>query len=200
MTSQPTSSGFDDELQREDDGYRAKNISLEEALNADKDDESLAKWKQSLLGNATAGQKAVHMTSFSLIFEDGSPEIFVPLNDPDALNELQRNPIILKEGVRFRYKTTFNVQGDILSGLAFLAHVYRMKIRVMKQEYVLGSYGPRDEDHEVVFPSGFDEYLETPSGLTGRGSYITRCSFTDDDKVKYFDFAFNFKVCKGWTD
>ncbi|KAL0214250.1 hypothetical protein P9112_006434 [Eukaryota sp. TZLM1-RC] len=187
-----------EDLKREDDGYKAKDISLEEALQADAEDESLRKWKESLLTEAgpIGGSKEVNLTSFSLVFGDGQAPISVPLNDPAALEELSKNPIILKEGIAFRYKVTFTVSGDILSGLTFLASIYRLKIRAAKQEYVLGSYAPRQNEHEVVFPSGFDEYLYTPSGITGRGTYLTRCVFTDDDGKKYFDFSFHFKVVK----
>ncbi|KAL0221816.1 hypothetical protein RCL1_001670 [Eukaryota sp. TZLM3-RCL] len=190
------STPLDDDVRRDDDGYKAKEISLEAALQSDANDESLNKWKEALLAEAgnIGGQRVVTLTSFSLVFANGDPEITIPLNDPAALEKLASSPIELKENVQFRYRVVFNVGGDILSGLTFLASVYRLKIRVMKQQYMLGSYAPRTSDHEVVFPQGFDEWLVTPSGFTGRGTYNTRVLFTDDDSQRHFDFSFSFKV------
>ncbi|XP_052362174.1 rho GDP-dissociation inhibitor 1-like, partial [Oncorhynchus keta] len=72
------------------------------------------------------------------------------------------------------------VNRDIVSGLKYVHLTYRKGIRVDKAVYMVGSYGPRVEEHEFMTP-----VEEAPKGMIVRGSYHIKSHFTDDDKTDH---------------
>lgn len=64
---------------------------------------------------------------------------------------------------------------------------------VGKVSYMVGSYAPKAEEYEFVFPDD-----EAPKGLMSRGSYGIRSRFTDDDKNVYLDWEWKLDVKKDW--
>jgi Rho GDP-dissociation inhibitor len=108
-----------------------KKVTIDELMQKDSADSSLAKYKASLLGgggsggSGAAGESAtakfpsdprvVVMHSMSVLVE-GRPPIVVDLSGAD-LSTLKSNPYTLKEGVNFSIVLAFYVQHDLVHGL-----------------------------------------------------------------------------------
>ena len=56
---------------------------------------------------------------------------------------------------------------EIVSGLKYHQLVSRKGIRVDKQSYMMGSYGPKQEAQEYLTP-----WDEAPEGMLQRGRYV----------------------------
>ncbi|XP_060022807.1 rho GDP-dissociation inhibitor 2 isoform X4 [Lagenorhynchus albirostris] len=145
--------------------------SLKELQEMDKDDESLAKYKKTLLG-------------------DGP----VVAGDLEAL---KKETFVLKEGVEYRVKINFKVNRDIVSGLKYVQHTYRtgVKGKVDKATFMVGSYGPRPEEYEFLTPAE-----EAPKGMLARGTYHNKSFFTDDDKHDHLTWEWSLSIKKDWTE
>uniref|UniRef100_F6Y6V2 Uncharacterized protein n=2 Tax=Ciona intestinalis TaxID=7719 RepID=F6Y6V2_CIOIN len=91
----------------------------------------------------------------------------------------------------YRVKITFRVQRDIVSGLRFFSNVIRKGIKVDKNSYMVGSYGPKTE--EQIYQSPMEE---APSGMLARGQYKAQCKFTDDDKNTILEWEWFFEIVK----
>ncbi|XP_038047610.1 rho GDP-dissociation inhibitor 1-like [Patiria miniata] len=109
------------------------------------------------------------------------------------LSQFKRNPFVVKEGAKYRIKLIFRVQREGVSGLRYFEAVYRKGIRVDKANFMVGSYRPKTEEH--IFQSPVDEL---PAGLLGRGDYIVKSKFTDDDKNIYLEWEWSFSVKRDW--
>nr|XP_025139099.1 rho GDP-dissociation inhibitor 2 isoform X2 [Bubalus bubalis] len=116
----------DDELDGKLNYKPPPQKSLKELQEMDKDDESLTKYKKTLLG-------------------DGP----VVAGDLEAL---KKETFVLKEGVEYRVKINFKVNKDIVSGLKYVQHTYRTGVKVDKATFMVGSYGPRPEEYEFLTP------------------------------------------------
>lgn len=64
---------------------------------------------------------------------------------------------------------------------------------VDKAVYMVGSYGPRVEEHEFMTP-----VEEAPKGMIVRGSYHIKSYFTDDDKTDHLSWEWNLQIKKDW--
>lgn len=64
---------------------------------------------------------------------------------------------------------------------------------VDKAVYMVGSYGPRAEEHEFLTP-----VEEAPKGMIVRGSYHIKSYFTDDDKTDHLSWEWNLHIKKDW--
>lgn len=64
-----------------------------------------------------------------------------------------------------------------------------------KEEYMVGSYGPKKEVYEYKSPEE-----EFPSGLMQRGEYKVKSLFTDDDKNEILSWEWKFEIKKDWKD
>ncbi|OWK03955.1 ARHGDIB, partial [Cervus elaphus hippelaphus] len=93
----------DDELDGKLNYKPPPQKSLKELQEMDKDDESLTKYKKTLLG-------------------DGP----VVAGDLEAL---KKENFVLKEGVEYRVKINFKVNKDIVSGLKYVQHTYRTGVK-----------------------------------------------------------------------
>lgn len=65
----------------------------------------------------------------------------------------------VKEGERFQLKFDYYVQREIVSGLKYVHRVGRMGIRVAKETFMIGSYGPAAELKSFTTP-----WEHAPSG------------------------------------
>ena len=83
------------------------------------------------------------------------------------LTKLKDDPFTLPEGISYRLKIKFSVEDEIVSGLKYYQVVSRKGIRMDKQSYLMGSYGPKQEVQEYLTP-----WDEAPKGLLYRGRYI----------------------------
>lgn len=64
---------------------------------------------------------------------------------------------------------------------------------VTKNNYMLGSYGPKAESQTAMTP-----WDEMPSGMLARGHYTVKSKFTDDDKETHLAWEWSFDLKKEW--
>ncbi|XP_072225650.1 rho GDP-dissociation inhibitor 1 [Leuresthes tenuis] len=172
--------------------------SLDEIKELDKDDESLRKYKEALLGKAAvvADPTApnVQVTRMTLLCETAPGPLVLDLQGD--LENFRKNPFTLKEGVEYRIKINFKVNKEIVSGLKYIQQSFRKGVKVDKTEYMVGSYGPRpDEDYEFL-----TTLEESPKGMLARGTYNIKSKFTDDDKHDHLSWDWSLAIKKDWKD
>jgi len=187
-----------------DDGYKVSaKVDMKTLMAQDAEDESLRKYKESLLGKLDESvcpkddPRRVVIKEMKVIC-DGRPkgDITFTLDTQASLDAMKHAPFTLKEGCQYKIKVSFKVQHEIVSGLKYVNQVYRKGIRVLREEEMLGSFPPQTKFHEVTFPRhGWDE---APSGMLSRGTYIAKSTFTDDDKQKHLEYEYSFHIKKDW--
>lgn len=152
----------DDEKNSEVPEYKVgKKVALDELLKQDQDDESLRKYKESLLGKLDDGAarmvflfsitpfsrshtdwwflyvakddpRRVVVKEMAVLFEDRpGGDILYPLESAAELEKMKKTPFLLKEGCHYKIRVTFRVQHDIVSGLKYVNSVYRKGIKGM---------------------------------------------------------------------
>jgi len=187
-----------------DDHFVAKGTkNVAEILAKDAEDESLRKYKESLLGSAAHGDlgnisdpRRLVIEEFRICFapEEGVPDVVHQLSTAEGLAKLQSEGITMKEGSKFKFRISFRVQHEIITGIRFINKVTRMLSET--EELVLGSYPPSSTPHVFEFPKwGFNE---APKGMMMRGKYVVSNSFVDSDKVKHLEFGYDLSIGK-WS-
>ncbi|KAL6342454.1 hypothetical protein AAG906_011144 [Vitis piasezkii] len=160
-----------------------------------KDDESLRRWKEQLLGTVDfsavgeSNEPEVRIQSLSILCKDRPDLVFaIPLaaNSKDRL-------FTLKEGSRYHLKFSFVVSNNIVSGLKYIHTVWKTGIKVDNTRIMLGTFSPQQEPYTYEL-----EEETTPSGMFARGSYSARSKFIDDDRKCYLDFSYTFDIQKNW--
>jgi len=180
---------------------------VDDLMKKDQDDESLKKWKESLLGNALNQDvspkddpRRVVIQSLTIIAE-GRPDgdiVYKFDGTKEQLEKLKDQPFILKEGCSYKTRIAFKVQHELVTGLKYVNTVYRKGIRVDKEETMIGSYGPQKEPHTVDIPrKGFEE---APKGMMYRGTYKANVKFIDDDGQCHLQYDYAFAIKKDWKD
>lgn len=170
-------------------------FSLKEQLEKDKDDESLRKWKEQLLGNvdvSAVGEKIepeVKIVSLTIICQ-GRPDLILPI---PFTADSKKSMFTLKEGSQYRLKFSFTVSNNIVSGLKYTNVVWKTGVRVENTKKMLGTYSPQQEPYTYEL-----EEEITPSGLFARGTYSARTKFVDDDRKCYLDASYRFEIQKNW--
>ncbi|RKP21770.1 Rho-GDP dissociation inhibitor [Rozella allomycis CSF55] len=145
-------------------GYKPpEKKTIEELKMMDGDDESLTKWKQTLLKSVskiedTKSNKPVLIAKLAMESE-GRPDYVMNLSTTEQIEELKNKVFVVKEGIDFRLKVTFYVNNDVIPGLKYIQVMKRKGIKVDKMEEMIGSYGPSDEPYTKSFspetlPSG----------------------------------------------
>ncbi|XP_047214873.1 rho GDP-dissociation inhibitor 1-like [Girardinichthys multiradiatus] len=172
--------------------------SLQEIQELDKDDESLRKYKEALLGKvavvADPAAPNVQVTRMTLLCETAPAPLVLDLQGD--LENFKKNPFTLKEGVEYRIKINFKVNKDIVSGLKYMQQTFRKGVKVDKSDYMVGSYGPRpDEEYEFL-----TTLEEAPKGILARGTYNIKSKFTDDDKYDHLSWEWSLAIKKEWKD
>ncbi|KAK7247021.1 hypothetical protein RIF29_41897 [Crotalaria pallida] len=170
-------------------------VSLKEQLEKDKDDESLRKWKEQLLGSvdisAVGENKDPEVKIESLtILCPGRPDMILPI---PFTTDSKKSVFTLKEGSKYRLKFTFTVSNNIVSGLKYTNAVWKTGVRVDNTKRMLGTYSPQQEPYTYEL-----EEETTPSGLFARGTYSSRTKFVDDDRKCYLDASYHFEIQKNW--
>ncbi|XP_063164683.1 rho GDP-dissociation inhibitor 2 isoform X1 [Candoia aspera] len=170
---------------------------LQELQELDKDDESLAKYKKSLLGDASVVADPtvpnVTVTRLTLVCDSAPGPITMDLTGD--LEALKKEIFVLKEAAAYKIKIHFKVNREIVSGLKYVQHTYRKGVKVDKDVFMVGSYGPRPEEYEFMTP-----LEEAPKGLVARGNYCNKSFFTDDDKHNHLTWEWNLAIKKEWTE
>ncbi|WOK94507.1 rho GDP-dissociation inhibitor 1-like [Canna indica] len=170
-------------------------VPLKEQLEMDKDDESLRKWKEQLLGNvdlAEVGEshdpevKVLNLT----IVSPGRQDLVLPL--PFVADD-KGYAFALKDGSPYRLKFTFTVSNNIVSGLRYTNTVWKTGVKVDSTKVMLGTFSPQKEPYIYEL-----EEDTTPAGYFARGSYSARTKFVDDDGKCYLDMSYYFEIRKEW--
>ncbi|KAK3927889.1 Rho GDP-dissociation inhibitor 1 [Frankliniella fusca] len=173
---------------------------IEEILAADKEDESLRKYKEALLGDAKSGavifdpndERKVIVKKLALCVPD-RPDMELDLSGD--LSQLKKQVFTIKEGVSYRIRIDFIVQREIVHGLKYVQKTYRMGVPVDKMTHMVGSYPPKLEIQSYTTPAE-----DAPSGMMARGSYTVQSLFTDDDKHEHLKWEWSFEIKKDWKE
>merc|ERR1712000_128883 len=186
------------------DNYNpGQKLDMKTIAEMDAEDESLRKYKEALLGkmddlvSPSDDPRRVVIQKLIIIFEErpgGNLELnMAGAGDAEALKNAS---IIFKEGCNFKIRVDFKVQHEIVSGLKYVNQVYRKGIRAVKEEEMLGSFGPQRDPHSVTFPKqGWDQ---APKGALARGNYTAKTKFIDDDKQQHMAYEYSFQIKKDW--
>lgn len=187
----------------EDDGDDADShkielgpqYTLKEQVEKDKDDESLRKWKEQLLGNVDINavgeslEPEVKILSLS-IKSPGRSDIVLPIPEDGK----QKGPwFTLKEGCRYSLRFSFQVSRNIVSGLKYTNNVWKTGVKVDGVKQMLGTFSPQQEAYTYDMPEE-----TTPSGYFARGSYSAKTKFVDDDGKCYLEINYTFDIRKDW--
>ncbi|CAM0944504.1 unnamed protein product [Alopecurus aequalis] len=170
-------------------------LSIKDQLEKDKDDESLRRWKEQLLGSVDLNsvgetlEPDVKIMSLS-IQSPGRPDIVLPLPvEPNAKGVW----FTLKEGSMYKLKFTFSVSNNIVSGLRYTNRVWKTGLKVDTTKEMLGTFSPQPEEYTYVTPEE-----TTPSGMFARGSYSAKTKFLDDDRKCYLKIDYTFDIRREW--
>lgn len=184
---------IDDVDPEETPGYKApaqKAVSEIHALDAD--DESLVKYKQTLLGGEAASPaddpRRVIVEKMSLLVE-GRKDM-----DFDLTGDLSELSLIVKEGTEYKLKIWFKVHHEIVAGLRYHHVVKRKGLPLDKASYMVGSYGPKAEQQSWTSPPD-----DAPKGMVSRGSYKVNSKFVDDDKNCHLEWNWKLIIEKDWA-
>ncbi|KAL2862363.1 rho GDP-dissociation inhibitor [Aspergillus lucknowensis] len=192
----------DDLVASKTEGFKVgEKKTIQEYNELDKNDESLNRWKASLGLNAgdPIGDPNDPRTCIikSLALEvQGRDDVVIDVSAPGAVEKLKDKPFTIKEGATFRIKVAFEVHRDVLSGLKYLQVVKRNRIRVSKDEEMLGSYAPNTTG-KPIYEKKFQPE-EAPSGMLARGHYNAVSKFIDDDDKTHLQFEWSFNIAKDW--
>jgi Rho GDP-dissociation inhibitor len=183
---------------------KAAASTIEEILAKDTEDESLRKYKESLLGAAITGNtgdksdpRRVIVDEFIVMFapEEQRSDLVYRLDTAEGIEDMNIKGITLKENVKYKFMIKFRVQHDILHGLKFVNTVSRMLLSDT-DELMIGSYPPSSNVHVFEFPR-FD-YETAPSGMMYRGKYSCKSTFIDQDNNKHLEFKYNLHIKDKW--
>ncbi|KAG2319998.1 hypothetical protein Bca52824_013211 [Brassica carinata] len=153
----PTEDDDEDEDKNLELGPR---IALKEQLEKDKDDESLRRWKEQLLG----------IVDLEEVGETPDPVVKImnlTIRSPD------REDMAL---IKYTLVFTFRVTNNIVSDLRYSDTVLKTGIKVYGRKQMLGTFSPQAEPYNHVM---FEE--STPSGMLVRGSYSIKSKFVEED-------------------
>ncbi|KAL8264267.1 hypothetical protein R6Q59_022397 [Mikania micrantha] len=171
-------------------------MSIREHLEKDKDDESLRRWKEQLLGSVDVSQVEeiqepdVKILSLAIISAGRSD---IVLEIPESGNP--KGPwFTLKEGSKYNLKFSIKVSNDIVCGLKYTNQVWKTGLKVDNSKEMLGTFSPQAEPYTHVMPEEV-----TPSGFIARGNYSAKTKFVDDDNKCYLELNYTFDIQKDWA-
>ncbi|XP_022723963.1 rho GDP-dissociation inhibitor 1-like [Durio zibethinus] len=188
----PTEEEDDDEERKIELGPQC---TLKEQLEKDKDDESLRRWKEQLLGTVdfeSVGENLepeVKILSLA-IKSPGRPDMVLPIPEDGNPKGLW---FTLKEGSKYSLQFAFQVSNNIVSGLRYTNTVWKTGVKVDSAKEMIGTFSPQAEPytHEICEET-------TPSGIFARGNYSARSKFADDDNKCYLEINYTFDIRKEW--
>ncbi|KAI3965312.1 hypothetical protein MKW92_001647 [Papaver armeniacum] len=163
----------DQEDDEEDDEERTIELgpqrTLKEQLEKDKEDESLRRWKEQLLGS-------VDLNSVGETLDPDVKILSLSINSPG------RDAIVLPIPDRYSLEFSFKVSNNIVSGLKYTNTVWKTAVKEM-----LGTFSPQEEPYKHEMPEE-----TTPSGIFARGQYSakTKC---------YLEIDYTFDIRKDWA-
>jgi hypothetical protein len=172
---------------------------VQEFLERPDEDESVRKWKESLLGDAAGGDptlsappddpRRVIPKTFKVIVTDG-PTYTYNLEDKAQLDDLKKKGYVLKEGQSFHYELTVLVHHEIVLGLRLKTKSKKM-ISSQEATFDIGSYPP------TIAPivKELDD-CEVPTGAVTRGDYKCVNTIEDDMGRTHIKFDSKFHISK----
>ncbi|XP_039020103.1 rho GDP-dissociation inhibitor 1-like [Hibiscus syriacus] len=168
---------------------------LKEQLEKDKEDESLMRWKEQLLGTLdfmSIGENLepdVKILSLA-IKSPGRPDILLSIPEKESP---KGSWFTLKEGSKYSLQFTFLVSNNLVSGLKYTNTVWKTGVKVDSSKEMMGTFSPKAEPytHEICEET-------TPSGMFARGNYSARSKFTDDDSKCYLEINYSFDIRREW--
>ncbi|KAM1010332.1 hypothetical protein ACFX2I_045754 [Malus domestica] len=169
---------------------------LKEQIEKDKDDESLRRWKEQLLGAVdfeNVGETLEPEVKFIQlsILSPGRPDIVLDIPEDGKPKGLW---FTLKEGSPHNLKFSFQVKNNIVSGLKYTNTVWKTGVKVDSTKEMIGTFSPQQEPYIHVMPEE-----TTPSGMFARGSYSARSKFLDDDNKCYLEINYTFDIRREWA-
>ncbi|KAG7153927.1 rho GDP-dissociation inhibitor 1-like [Homarus americanus] len=172
---------------------------LEEMISKDADDESLRKYKETLLGSSVAGALVLEpdnpnrvMVRKLVLLADGRPDMELDLTGD--LDKLKESCFTIKEGISYKIRIDFHVQREIVTGMKYVQRTFRKGILVDKMAHMVGSYAPKEEIQSYTTPME-----DAPSGLIARGHYTVKSLFTDDDGNEHLKWKWAFNIKENWN-
>ncbi|XP_074583814.1 rho GDP-dissociation inhibitor 1-like [Curcuma longa] len=167
-------------------------IPLKDQLEKDKEDESLRRWKEKLLGCVDGnlnGQIEPEVIFHSIgVISEGYSDAVTSL--PIAENQ-SRVLFTLKEGSKYCFKLLFSVKHNIVSGLTYSNIVWKRGLKVDQSKGMLGTFAPQRDPYEHLL-----EEETTPSGVLARGIYSAKLKFEDDDNRCHLELDYSFEIKK----
>ncbi|OVA09241.1 RHO protein GDP dissociation inhibitor [Macleaya cordata] len=196
--SEASLNGSEEEEEEEDEERKIElgpQCTLKEQLEKDKEDESLRRWKEQLLGSVDMNsvgetlESDVKILSLS-IHSPGRDEILLPIpeGNPKGLW------FTLKENTRYSLEFSFKVSNNIVSGLKYANTVWKTGVKVDSTKAMLGTFSPQAEPYKHEMPEE-----TTPSGMFARGSYSAKTKFLDDDNKCHLEINYTFDIRKDWA-
>lgn len=190
---------FEDDHSKYDYKVTAKKT-VDEYKNLDAEDDSLAKWKESLgLGSDVLplefanDKRKVVIKKIQLLINSEEPITF-DLTNEQTIKELSSKRYKIKEKSIYKLRITFKVQHEIITGLRYVQYIKKAGIAVDKIDDHLGSYAPNTKTkpvYEVELPES-----EAPSGFLARGNYTAISKFIDDDKNNHLTLNWGVEIVK----
>lgn len=169
----------------------------------DAEDESLRKYKESLLGSAAHGDlgdvsdpRRLIVDEFRVVFapEEQQEDIVHTLSTDAGIEKLAKDGITMKEGSKFKFRISFRVQHELIAGIRYV-NLVKGIVASEREELVIGSYPPSSQTQSFEFPKW--DYNEAPKGMMMRGKYKVNNSFIDSDKVTHLQFQYELNIRKG---
>ncbi|EDO19041.1 hypothetical protein Kpol_2000p5 [Vanderwaltozyma polyspora DSM 70294] len=191
---------FDDEQNNDRYKVSAKKT-VDEYTKLDAEDESLAKWKESLGLSADVlplefpgDTRKVVIQKIQLLIDTEHEPISFDLTSEETINKLASMRYKIKEKSVYKLRITFKVQHEIITGLRYVQYIKKAGIAVDRIDDHLGSYAPNTKAkpfYEVDLPES-----EAPSGLLARGKYNASSKFIDDDGVNHLALRWGVEIVK----
>eukprot|EP00486_Rosalina_sp_Unknown_P012579 CAMPEP_0201592188 /NCGR_PEP_ID=MMETSP0190_2-20130828/190147_1 /ASSEMBLY_ACC=CAM_ASM_000263 /TAXON_ID=37353 /ORGANISM="Rosalina sp." /LENGTH=195 /DNA_ID=CAMNT_0048050837 /DNA_START=68 /DNA_END=655 /DNA_ORIENTATION=- len=187
----------DDEAPEETAGYKvAAKKGVDDIMNLHKDDKSLQKYKEQLMG--AAKDTIIDANDKRQVFFDAlviEPEGQKPIELDPSKCDANTLAFTLKEKAKYRVVVKFRVQREIVLGLKRFVVIKRKGIKVDKSTDMMGSFAP---DAKKTYENPFPQEI-VPDGMLARGTYTAKTQFIDDDKTVHLDFSYQFKIAKDWA-
>lgn len=173
---------------------------IDDMINAGKEDDSLKTYMELLLGDAAAGSgkvvveesdpRILILKKLSLVV-DGRPDVSMDLTQ--EVEQMKTKKFTLKEGAKFQIRIEFIVQREIITGLKYIQKTHKGPLTVDKMKHMVGSYAPKIEPYTTL-----TDTMDAPSGLLMRGDYKVSSLFTDDDKNEHLKWEWAIEIKKDW--
>jgi Rho GDP-dissociation inhibitor len=176
-----------------------KPATVQEYMERPDEDESVRKWKESLLGNPAdqdpkltcpPDDKRIFIPKIFKVIVEGGPTYTYDLQNPAELEGLKKKGYLLKEGQTFHYQLTFLVHHEIILGLKLKTKSKKL-MHSEEADFDLGSYPPT----AAPIVRDLDD-CEVPKGMMSRGEYKCSSVIEDDMGRTHFKFDAKFKISK----